>query len=190
MINCNEVSLGDEVIWRLVPDISFWFWLFAGMPSHDLPFWPGFSQNVVTKFHSQTPERESSQQESNCHFMTRPQKLCSITCFVRQSVRPFEVQRLFLGEWWSSGKGYEIRNIALMNFKKYQLLHEESEILLYYGGSINWQFWRKIWRNNGMRYTKSWSPSNPCLGYILPKTLYPISLKVAQGCLMSPCLRQ
>lgn len=131
LINYSEVSLGDKVIWRLVPDISFWFWLFARMPTHDLPIWPGFSQNVVTKFHGQTPESESSQQKSYCQFMTQSQNLCSITCFVRQSFRPCKVQHLFLGEWRSSGKGYEIRNVALMNFRKYQSLHEENGIPLY-----------------------------------------------------------
>lgn len=34
-------------------------------------------------------------------------------------------------------------NIALMNFRKYKLLHEKNGTLLYYGGSINIHFGEK-----------------------------------------------
>lgn len=83
------------------------------------------------------------------------------------------------------------KNIALMTFRECKLLHEESGTLLHYGGSIKWSFWRKIWRNNWMKYIKSQCPSSSFLGYVLPKTLYPIFLKVhAQECLMKFALVQ
>ena len=138
MINCSKVSLGDEVIWRFVPDISFWFWLFARMPTRDLPVWPGFSQNTVTTFHGQTPERVRSQQKSYCHYLTQPQKLCSITCFVRQSVRPFEVPPSFLENGEVLERNMKSDILLWWILEKYQSLREENGILLYYGGSINW----------------------------------------------------
>lgn len=118
MINCSEVSLGDEVIWRLVPDISFWFWLFARMPTRDLPVWPGFSQNMVTTFHGQTPERVRSQQKSYCHYFDPASEVVQHYLLCEAVSQAFWSSTLFLGEWRSSGKEYEIRNIALMNFRK------------------------------------------------------------------------
>lgn len=42
-----------------------------------------------------------------------------------------------MGEWQSSGMVCETENIALMNFTKYESLHEENRALLHYSGIVN-----------------------------------------------------
>lgn len=54
--------------------------------------------------------------------------------------------------------------MALMNFRKYKLLHEENGTLLHYGGNANRCILEKKSGDNGMKYIKFQCPRNLFLG--------------------------